>query len=73
VLSQSSASASTSTPTSTAKSALLDRKIEECAAGLAPSVTKQLFSINKDNAATIVKYIEVVKTEANLQTLIEET
>jgi integrase len=63
VLSQSSAS--TSTPTSTAKSALLDRKIEECAAGLAPSVTKQLFSINKDNAATIVKYIEVVKTEAN--------
>jgi integrase len=58
-------SASTSTPTSTAKSALLDRKIEECAAGLAPSVTKQLFSINKDNAATIVKYIEVVKTEAN--------
>jgi integrase len=54
----SSASAST-------KSALLDRKIEECAAGLAPSVTKQLFSISEDNAATIVKYIEVVKTEVN--------
>ncbi len=47
------------------KSALLDRKIEECAAGLAPSVTKQLFSISKDNAAIIVKYIEVVKTEVN--------
>jgi hypothetical protein len=47
------------------KSALLDRKIEECAAGLAPSVTKQLFSISEDNAATIVKYIEVVKTEVN--------
>ncbi|MGC2385609.1 MAG: hypothetical protein WA460_00890, partial [Nitrososphaeraceae archaeon] len=47
------------------KSALLDRKIEECAAGLAPAVTKQLFSISKDNAAIIVKYIEVVKTEVN--------
>jgi integrase len=47
------------------KSALLDRKIEECTAGLAPSVTKQLFSISEDNAATIVKYIEVVKTEVN--------
>jgi hypothetical protein len=57
VLSQASAS--------TSASALLDRKIEECAAGLAPSVTKQLFSISKDNAAIIVKYIEVVKTEVN--------
>ena len=47
------------------KSALLDIKIEECAAGLAPSVTKQLFSISKDNAAIIVKYIEVVKTEVS--------
>ena len=47
------------------KSALLDRKIEECAAGLAPAITKQLFSISKDNAAIIVKYIEVVKTEVN--------
>jgi integrase/recombinase XerD len=35
------------------------------AAGLAPSVSKQLFSINIDNAATIVKYIEVIKTEVN--------
>ena len=47
------------------KSALLDRKIEECTAGLVPSVSKQLFSISKDNAAIIVKYIEVVKTEVN--------
>ena len=60
-LSQSQASASSSG----AKSALLDRKIEECAAGLAPSVSKQLFSISIDNAATIVKYIEVIKTEVN--------
>lgn len=51
-------SQSQSASSSGAKSALLDRKIEECAAGLAPSVSKQLFSINKDNAATIVKYIE---------------
>jgi integrase/recombinase XerD len=60
VLSQSQSQASAST-----KSALLDRKIEECTAGLAPSVSKQLFSISKDNAAIIVKYIEAVKTEVN--------
>jgi hypothetical protein len=59
--SQSQASASYSA----SASALLDRKIEECTAGLTASVTKQLFSISKDNAATIVKYIEVLKTEAN--------
>lgn len=34
-------------------------------AGLRPSVTKQLLSIGKDNAATIVKYVEVMKTETN--------
>jgi hypothetical protein len=40
-------------------------KIEECTAGLTVSVTKQLLSIGEDNAATIVKYIEVMRTEVN--------
>jgi hypothetical protein len=55
MFSQSQSEVSTS---ATTKSALLDMKIEECAAGLWASVTKQLFSISKDNAAAIVKYIE---------------
>jgi integrase/recombinase XerD len=46
-------------------SALLDRKIEECTAGLLVSTTKQLYSIGEDNAATVVKYIEIMKTEVN--------
>jgi hypothetical protein len=62
MLSQVSASVSTS---AAAKSALLDRKIEECTADLPRSVTKQLFSISKENAATIVNYIETMKTEIN--------
>ena len=62
MLSQVSASASTSAAT---KSALLDREIEECTADLPRSVTKQLFSISKENAVTIVKYIETMKTEVN--------
>jgi integrase/recombinase XerD len=62
MLSRGSASALTSTA---AKSALLDRKIEECTAGLPVSTTKQLFSLDKDNAATIVRYTEVMKTEVN--------
>jgi hypothetical protein len=66
--SQSQASASTSS-----KSALLDRKIEECTAGLAASTTKQLLSISKDNAATAVKYIEVMKTGVILQIITEMT
>jgi hypothetical protein len=59
MLSQSQASASSSA----AKSALLDRKIDECTVGLWASITK--LSLSKDNAATIVKYIEVMKTEVN--------
>ena len=51
--------------TSAALSALLDRKIDECTAGLWASIRKQLHSLSKDNAATIVKYIEIMKTEAN--------
>ena len=47
-------------------SALLDRKIEECTAGLAASTTKRLYSISRDNAATIVHYLEAMKTEVNL-------
>jgi integrase/recombinase XerD len=61
MLSQSQVSASMSA----AKSALLDRKIEECTAGLPVSTTKQLYSLDKDNAATIVRYTEVMKTEVN--------
>jgi hypothetical protein len=57
--------ASTSTSTSASASALLDRKIEECTADLTASVNKQLLSIGKDNAATIVKYTEVMRTEVN--------
>jgi hypothetical protein len=55
------------------KSALLDRKIEECTAGLWASITRQLHSLNKDNTATIVKYIEVIKTKSILQIIIEKT
>jgi integrase len=66
MLPQSQASASASTA---AKSALLDRKIEECTAGLAAWTTRLLYSIIKDNikdnTAAIVKYIEAMKTEAN--------
>jgi hypothetical protein len=49
-----------------ASSALLDRKIEECTAGLAASTTKHMYSISRDNAATIVQYLEAMKTEVNL-------
>ena len=50
---------------SAAKSALLDTKIEECTAGLPVSSTRQLFSLDKDNAATVVRYMEIMKTEVN--------
>ena len=59
MLSHSRASAS-------ASSALLDRRIEECTAGLAASTTKRLYSISRDNAAIIVHYLEAMKTEVNL-------
>jgi hypothetical protein len=51
---------------SASSSALLDRKIEECTAGLAASATKRMYSISRDNAATIVQYLEAMKTEVNL-------
>jgi hypothetical protein len=54
-----------STSTSTSASALLDRKIEEAAAGLTAAVTKHLFSIGDNNSAIIVRYVEVMKTEVN--------
>jgi hypothetical protein len=70
MLSQSkvSASASTSSSTSskTAKSALLERKIDETAAGLQASVAKYLCLINENNAAIIVEYIGALKSEVNL-------
>ena len=57
--------ARTSTSAS-ASSALLDRKIEECTVVLVASTTKRLYSISNDNAATIVHYLEAMKTEVNL-------
>jgi hypothetical protein len=36
-------------------SPLLDRRIEETASGLPYSYAKQLYSISKDNAATIIE------------------
>jgi hypothetical protein len=51
---------------SASSSALLDRKIEECTAGLAASTTKRMYSISRDNAATIVQYLEAMKIEVNL-------
>ena len=66
MLSQSQSQVSASSSSSVTKSALLDRKIEECAAGLLASLIRQVHSIGDDNAPTIVKYIEVMKTEVNL-------
>lgn len=65
MLSQSQHEVSTSTSTSAAMSALLDRRIDECTAGLWASITKKLHSIGKENSATVVKYIEDMRTEVN--------
>jgi hypothetical protein len=65
MLSQASTSTSTTTSSPSSASALLERKIEECTAGLKPSVTKQLFSVGENNAATIVKDTEVMRTEVS--------
>jgi integrase/recombinase XerD len=55
-------------PTATAVkySPILDRKIEETGAGLPASYARQLRSISKDNAATIIDYIAAMKNEVNL-------
>jgi hypothetical protein len=47
-------------------SPILERKIEETAAGLPSSFAKHLCSTGEDNAVTIVEYIAVVKNEVNL-------
>jgi integrase/recombinase XerD len=57
-----------STSTSTSKqagSALLERKIDETAAGLQPSFCKLLHSIDETSAAIIVEYVAALKTEVN--------
>jgi integrase len=59
-------STSTSNITDINKSALLDRKIEETAAGLPKYYTELLRSVAKDNAATIVEYISAMKIDVNL-------
>jgi hypothetical protein len=46
-------------------SPLLDRKIEETAAGLTASIARQLHSIGEDNSATLVKYVGAMKSEVN--------
>ena len=55
-------------PTATAvkSSPILDRKIEETGAGLPASYARQLHSISKDNAATVIDYIAAMKNEVNL-------
>ena len=47
-------------------SPLLDRKIDETAAGLAASIAKSLHSIGEKNAAVIIEYIAALKSEINL-------
>jgi len=55
-----------STATAIKSSPILDRKIEETCAGLQASYTKRVLSISENNAATIVEYIAVMKSEVNL-------
>jgi integrase/recombinase XerD len=55
-----------STATAVKSSPILDRKIEETGAGLPASYARQLRSISKDNAATIIDYIAAMKNEVNL-------
>ena len=48
---------------------LLDRKIEDVASGLVPYYSNVLGRValsNKENALTIISYIHVMRTEANL-------
>jgi hypothetical protein len=52
---------SASTSTKQAANALLERKIDETAAGLQASSGKQLHSIDETNAAIIVEYIAAEK------------
>ena len=62
-----SSSVSNSNRTKTTASPLLERKIQETAAGLIYCYTKRLLSIsNEDNTATIVNYISAMKIEINL-------
>jgi hypothetical protein len=56
----------TTTTTTATNSALLDREIEETAAGLSLSYSKHLRSTGKDNATIITRYIAVMKNEVNL-------
>jgi len=58
--------AETSSPTTKQADVLLERKIDETAAGLQASFAKLLRSINETNAAIIVEYISALKTEVNL-------
>jgi integrase len=46
-------------------SPLLDRKIDEAAAGLTAGIAKQLHSIGEDNATTIVTCVGAMKSEVN--------
>jgi hypothetical protein len=61
--SQSQVSASTKIGSN---SAILDKKIDETAAGLQSATAKRLHSINETNAAIIVDYVASLKSEVNL-------
>jgi hypothetical protein len=54
------------TKVSTFSSPLLDRKVEEAAAGLPAHHAKQLHSISEANAVILVEYIAAMKSEVNL-------
>ena len=62
----SKAPATIASPAPSPSSPLLDRRIEVTAAGLPYSYAKQLYSISKDNAATIIDYIAAMNSEVNL-------
>lgn len=53
-------------PTTNVTSTILDKKIREAAAGLAPSWTKSLLSVPLETAEIIADYILVMKSEVNL-------
>ena len=48
------------------KSAILERKIEETAAGLLASCARNLRTMSEDNASTIINYISTIRVEVNL-------
>lgn len=48
------------------KAAILDRKIEETAAGLPASCARILRIMSEDDVSTIINYISTIRVEVNL-------